>query len=252
MTATAPRLLLLPFAALGDEAGLGVWARQLPQLLGKSLVGAVVPIAPLWRDASSGRLIRAGAALPQSVVKGEAEAAAADWVLTGAVSQSDEGVKAELQLSAGDATVAEQRWSVVFPLVDAGTTFGALATEVASRLGRPFDGPVAAAAAPLWPLLCDLEVESELGTAGIAALTQPGAAWQHLRADAGHGAAAWAADRLTDRRLLLQRVAPELLAAFDADAAPVTAGASSPDLSTADVLRLLGIPSDADKLPPHG
>lgn len=252
MTATAPRLLLLPFAALGDEAALGVWARQLPQLLGRSLRGAVIPVAPLWRDASSGRLVRAGAALPASVVAGEAEAAAADWVLTGAVSQSDEGVKAELALSALNATVAEQRWSIVFPLVDAGGAFGRLAAEVATRLERPLDGPVVAADAPLWPLLCDLEVEAELAASGVSGLTQPNAAWQHLRAEAGHAASSWATDRLASRRLLLQRVAPELLAAFDADAAPASSAQSTSDLSTDDVLRLLGISSDAAKLPPHG
>lgn len=250
MPSTPLRLLLLPFAALGDEAALGVWARQLPQLLGSRLHGSVVTVAPLWRDAGSGRLIRAGAALPETVAVGEAEAVAADWVLTGAVSQADEGVKADLELRSVLPPTAAQHWSLTFPLAGAGAAFTQLLADVSERIGRPLAAADVTAFEPLWPLLCDLEVEAELQAAGVAALTQPSAAWSHLRLAFRQNSAPWASERLAARRLLLQRLAPELLAAFDADGpkAPI----APTDLSTDEVLQLLGIAGDATPPSPLG
>ena len=249
MTAPALRLLLLPFAALGDEAALGVWARQLPQLLGRSLVGAVVTIAPLWRDVRSGRLVRPEGALPQTVLEGEAEAAAADWVLTGAVAQTDEGLRVDLNLQPMANSGAAQAWCLPFVHGDEGAAFAALVEQLAARLGLPGGPTEPPVSGPLWPLLCDLEVEVELQAAGIGALTQPAAAWSHLRGAAIQGHAAWAAPRLAARRALLQRIAPELLAAFDTDNLKA---ADTTDLSTDEVLLLLGISSTTTPPSTHG
>lgn len=249
MTAPVLRLLLLPFAALGDESSLGVWARQLPQLLSRSLAGTTVTIAPHWRDAGSGRLIRPEGALPQSVVRGEAEAAAADWVLTGAVAQTDEGIRVDLQLQAMAEAGAAQAWCLPLPHGNEGAAFAMLVGELATRLGCSVELPEPQSAAQLWPLLCDLEVEAELQAAGIGALSQPSAAWSHLRGAALHGDAAWAPPRLAARRLLLQRIAPELLEAFDTDTLKANA---TTDLSTDEVLLLLGISSTTTPPSTHG
>ena len=251
MPAPALRLLLLPFAALGDEASLGVWARQLPQLLSLSLAGSVATVAPLWRDTGTGRLIRPGGALPQSVIRGEAEAAAADWVLTGAVAQTDEGLRVDLRLDAMVDPDASQAWCLPLAHGSEGDAFAALVGQIAARLGRSEPLPEPQAAEPLWPLLCDLEVESELIAAGTAGLAKPAFAWSHLRAAADASPApAWVGRRLAERRLLLQRIAPELLSAFDG------AGASDmlphDDLSTDEVLLLLGISSTATPPSSHG
>jgi hypothetical protein len=251
MTAPALRLLLLPFAALGDEAALGVWARQLPQLLGRSLVGSVVTIAPLWRDVRSGRLVRPEGALPQTVLEGEAEAAAADWVLTGAVAQTDEGLRVDLNLQPMANSGAAQAWCLPFVHGDEGAAFAALVEQLAARLGLPGGPTEPPVSGPLWPLLCDLEVEAELIAAGAAGLAKPALAWSHLQAAAASSPApAWAGRRLAERRLLLQRVAPELLPAFDG----AGAGAALPhkDLSTDEVLLLLGISSTATPPSTHG
>jgi hypothetical protein len=249
MTVPALRLLLLPFAALGDEAALGVWARQLPQLLGRSLVGPVVTVAPLWRDARSGRLVRPEGALPQTVLEGEGEAAAADWVLTGAVAQTDEGLRVDLNLRPMADLGAAQAWYLQLAHGDESAAFAALVEQLAARLGLPGGPMEPPVAGPLWPLLCDLEVEAELQAAGIGALTQPAAAWSHLRGAALQGHAAWAAPRLTARRALLQRIAPELLAAFDTDNLKA---ADTTDLSTDEVLLLLGISSTTTPPSTHG
>jgi len=242
MPAPALRLLLLPFAALGDELSLGVWARQLPQLLSRSLAGSVATVAPLWRDARSGRLVRPEGDLPQSVLQGEAEAAAADWVLTGAVAQTDEGLRVDLRLHAVHAPDESQDWCLPFAHGSECEAFAALVGQIATRLGCPEPIAEPLPSAPLWSLLYDLEVESELLAAGIGALTQPSAAWSHLRAAAAASPAhAWVGRRLAERRLLLHRIAPDLLPAFDGDGA----GAALPheELSTDEVLLLLGISS---------
>ena len=251
MTVPALRLLLLPFAALGDEAALGVWARQLPQLLSRSLAGTIATVAPLWRDSGSGRLVRPGGALPQSVLEGEAEAAAADWVLTGAVAQSDEGLRVDLELQPMADPGAAQAWSLPLAHGSEGAAFATLVGQLAARLGRSEPLPEPQASGPLWPLLCDLEVEAELIAAGAAGLAKPALAWSHLQAAAASSPApAWAGRRLAERRLLLQRVAPELLPAFDG----AGAGAALPhkDLSTDEVLLLLGISSTATPPSTHG
>lgn len=251
MPAPALRLLLLPFAALGDEASLGVWARQLPQLLSRSLAGSVATVAPLWRDSGSRRLIRPGGALPQSVLEGEAESTAADWVLTGAVAQTDEGLRVDLELQPMADPGAAQAWCISFAHGSEGAAFAGLVGQIAARLALPEPLPEPLAAEPLWPLLCDLEVESELTAAGTAGLAKPAFAWSHLRAVAASSPApAWVDRRLAERRLLLQRIAPELLPAFDG----AGAGAARPthDLSTDEVLLLLGISSTATPPSPHG
>jgi len=251
MPAPALRLLLLPFAALGDEASLGVWARQLPQLLGRSLAGSVATVAPLWRDAQSGRLVRSEGALPASVLSGEGEAAGADWVLTGAVAQTDEGLRVDLRLDAMLDQDGSQAWCLPFAHGSEGAALAGLVGQIAARLGLPEPLLEPQAAEPLWPLLCDLEVESELSAAGTAGLAKPTFAWSHLRAAAASSPApAWVDRRLAERRLLLQRIAPELLPAFDG----AGAGAAPPthDLSTDEVLLLLGISSTATPPSPHG
>lgn len=249
MTVPPLRLLLLPFAALGDEAALGVWARQLPQLLGRSLVGSVVTVAPLWRDTRSGRLVRPAGALPQSVLEGEGEAASADWVLTGAVAQTDEGLRVDLNLQPMADAGAAQAWYQQLAHGDEGAAFDALVGQLAARLGVADERSEPSVTGPLWALLCDLEVEAELQAAGIGALTQPTAAWSHLRGAALQGHAAWAAPRLAARRALLQRIAPELLSAFDTDNLKA---ADTSDLSTDEVLLLLGISSTTTPPSTHG
>jgi len=251
MPAPALRLLLLPFAAFGDEASLGVWARQLPQLLSRSLAGSVATVAPLWRDTGTGRLIRPGGALPQSVVRGEGEAASADWVLTGAVAQTDEGLRVDLRLDAMLDQDGSQAWCLPLAHGSEGAAFAALVGQIAARLGLPEPFSEPQAAEPLWPLLCDLEVEAELTAAGAAGLAKPSFAWSHLQAAAASSPApAWVGRRLAERRLLLQRLAPELLPAFDG----AGAGAALPlkELSTDEVLLLLGISSTATPPSPHG
>jgi hypothetical protein len=251
MPAPALRLLLLPFAALGDEASLGVWARQLPQLFSRSLAGSVATVAPLWRDAHSGRLVRPEGALPAGVVRGEGEGAAADWVLTGAVAQTDEGLRVDLRLDAMLDQDGSQAWCLPLPHGSEGIAFALLLGQIAGRLGLPEPVPEPQASEPLWPLLCDLEVEAELTAAGAAGLAKPAFAWSHLQAAAASSPApAWVGRRLAERRLLLQRVAPELLPAFDG----AGAGAALPheELSTDQVLLLLGISSTATPPSSHG
>lgn len=249
MPAPVLRLLLLPFEALGDEASLGVWARQLPQLLSRSLLGLVVTIAPLWRDARSGRLVRSEGALPQTVIQGEGEAAEADWVLMGAVAQTDEGLRIDLKLQQMAEPGAAQAWRLPFAHGNESIAFATLVGQIAARLGNPHPVTEPPATQPLWPLLCDLEVEAELQAAGIGALTQPSAAWSHLRDAALRGHAAWASPRLAARRALLQRIAPELLEAFDTDNLKAT---DTTDLSTDEVLLLLGISSTTTPPSTHG
>ena len=235
MTTTPSRLLLLPFAALGDDAALGVWARQLPQLLAALLPAEAGATALTWRDSVTGRLVRATGALPPSVVAGEAEAAGCSTVLTGSVRRVDEGVALDVAVGPAASEPTDRMSEVLTPGREA-EGVAALLRSLLQRLELSADA--SAPPAPLWPYLCDLEVESELLRAGTAALGDVSDGWRHLRAAAGTGAA-WSNQRLVNRRTLLSRVAPELLAAFDAESRP----AAIRDYSTDDVLQLLGIES---------
>lgn len=245
MTAQASRLLLLPFAALGDEAALGVWARQLPQLLARLLPASAGATAPLWRAPSTGRLVRAAAPWPASVVKGEADAAGCAQVLTGAVRRTDEGLEVSVALVTADGDRTD-RWSELLVTGREANGFASLLKVLTERLGiAPKDPP--GAPSPLWPYLCDLEVEAELEAHGVAGLSDTAFAWSHLRTAAEAGSD-WSGARLASRRTLLARIAPELLTSFDAE----SRRPENRDYSTDDVLQLLGIEAPANPSSPQG